>query len=188
MNFFLKTKRAYLKGYLIYSVQRIEKAATAKKRWDVTPEIMGALAKLLIIYVPILIDSETMRRLKDIKIQTQFDGLESLEIYCNEFINQTMPFIQGEENKRPKIESLIRDKIYYRELAITKFLKADSVNELERVLGSVVALSKRLDDHLEEVSDARRNILLNMLREVILPVYTTLERTYEVINGEEQTN
>lgn len=185
MNFFLKTKRAYLRAYLIFSVRRIEKAATAKKRWDVTPVIMGALAKLLIIYVPILIDDVAMRRLKDIKIQTQFDSLESLEIYCHEFINQTVPFIEGEVSKRPKVESSIRDKIYIREMSITKFLKVDSVQELGRVLGSIVALSERLDDHLEGVSDARRNILLNILRETILPVYTTLERTYEVINGEE---
>ena len=188
MNFFLKTKRAYLKDYLIYSVRRIEQAATVKKRWDVTPEIMGALAKLLIIYVPILIDNDAMRRLKNIKIQTQFDSLEILEIYCNEFINQTIPFIQGEESKKPKIESSVRDRIYYREISATKFLRVESIQEFERVLGSIVALSERLVDHLEEVSDARRDILLNMLRETILPVYTTLEHTYEVINGEEQTN
>ncbi len=188
MDLFKKIKRNYLKDYLIFSVRRIEKIAARHKRWDVTPEILGMLAKMLIIYAPSLIDESTVKGLKSIKIQTQFESLQALEVYCHEFMNQTIPFIKGEESKKPRIESRIKSQIFYREVSITKFLDVETELQLKRALESLVVLSEQLDDHLRDVPNARRTILLNMLKEIISPVYTLIEHAYEVINSEDETN
>lgn len=188
MDFFKKIKRNYLKDYLIFSVRRLEKIAARQKRWDVTPEILGMLTKLLLIYAPSLISESTVKGLKSIKIQTQFESLKSLEVYCHEFMNQTIPFIKGEESKKPRIESRIKHQIFHREVSITKFLDVETELQLKRALESLVVLSEQLDDHLRDVPNARRTILLNMLKDIIYPAYTAIERAYEVINSEDETN
>ena len=188
MDFFKKIKRNYLKDYLNFSVRRLEKIANRQKKWDVTPEILNMLTRLLLIHNTSLIDESTVERLKVKKIQTQFESLKSMEMYCHEFINQTLPFIKGEENKRPRIESQIKHQIFYREVSITKFLGVETVLQLKRALESIAVLSQQLDDYLEDVPNARKTILLNMLRDVIFPVYTVIEQAYEVIIYDEETN
>ena len=188
MNIIRKIQRGYLKDYLLHCVNRIEKAAKVRKRWDVTPEIQSLLTKLLIIYSPILIDDQVIKRLEKIKVETQFESFKVLEDYCHEFINQTLPFIKVEDNRKPRVESVHKTQIYSRTLSITDFLEIDSALQLKQVLESLVVLSERLNDHVKDVPTARKTILLRVLKETILPVQFVIEQIYEVINSEEEAN
>ena len=85
-------------------------------------------------------------------------------------------------------QSRIKNQIFHREVSITKFLDVETELQLKRALESLVVLSEQLDDHLRDVPNARRTILLNMLKDIIYPAYTAIERAYEVINSEDETN
>lgn len=189
MRFFKKLRRDWLADHLINSVRRLEDISVKDKRWDATPEILGSLIKLLQLHYKYVIDEDVIQRLHDAEIVTQFENLRALDIYFNEFIVQTGPFVRGEINSKPKIESSLSTTSYlrdsYREMSPLDFLEvADKVN-LERALKRLVELSQRLNTHLKQASDARRQILIKMMKDEILPAYTVIEKIYEVLNDVE---
>ena len=181
LNIIKELKRSYLKDYLLFTVGRIEKEAKLYKRWDSTPEILIVLTKLLLIYYPILVDDKTIEKLKLVRIQTQFENMKILEEYCHEYMKQTRSFISGEVNNRPRIDFSNKTKLYERDISLLHFLELENVLQLKEKLESLVVLSEQLDDHLKDVSEARRKILLNILRDVISPVYFVIEQIYEAI-------
>ena len=179
---FNKARRNYVVQYLLKTVRELEAFSTEKKCWGVNPDIIIILTKLLINGKEIVFNGTVLKRLEERTIETEFDTIVDMEIYTRAFIIQTKPFINAETNSKPKItaEEIIPSRLG--EVSLVHYLQAgDDVTLLESI-GRINTIAKTLNNHVNETTPARKDILLKLLIPVITPLLVALEQIYEVLN------
>jgi len=157
---------------------------SAENSWGERPDLILILTKLLINGKEIIFDGSVIGDIEKRVLYTPFHTLDDLEKYTYGFIKQTQHFANGEVGSRPRI--IVEDEDHYRmkEVETHYFLKAQSDGELLTALERIYAVAARLDEHLMQATNARRQILLSLLKPTLQPMLVTLEQIYEVLNHE----
>lgn len=184
VNWLIKVKRNYLRNYLINEVRNLEKFLSEENSWGERPDLILILTKLLINGKEIIFDGSIIKDIEKRVLYTPFHTLDDLEKYTHGFIKQTQLFASGEVGSRPRIIVEDEDRYRMKEVETHYFLKAQTDGELLTALERIYSVATRLDEHLMQATNARRQILLSLLKPTLQPMLVTLEQIYEVLNHE----
>lgn len=174
-----RIKRDYICGYLLSVVKDIEKFSIEQSVWNVRPDIIYILTKLLCNGKTIIFDGSVSKRLNDNQMFLDFYTLNEMEDYFKSFMKQSVAFVNGESNSKPKIIYEVKEDL---EIKILDFLKVSNDEELLKSLQHIQILSSNLHEYLLSVTPARRDILTKMLVPQLTSLLTIVETIYGVLN------
>lgn len=179
---FIKRIRNYFrKRYLFEAIQKVEEFSIENKEWRENADVTELHVDLLIENKELLDDPVIFEKLAELRFTSKFNNLKEVETYVSAFIDQSLPFVQGKVNGKPKIDNGKLERDPLRNVTVSYFLEASDGRGLFATLTRIKNICVMVKTHCSKVNISRQKILESICKDIFSPLLTILQEILEVL-------